>query len=373
MISIKKYLDWEPAGLPLSQPNQGELFRAALNSYRSALLDMGKSGYRACPAFGSNLQQTLSGLEGRLANQVTVSLLQETGKEVTVQLSQWGECTAEHLKGKAQEVKDLLIMLARTAESLGERDQRYASQLNQFTTHLRAVADLDDLTQVRASLMQTANELKSYVDQMERDSRQAIAQLEARVSTYETKLKASEELALRDPLTGLPNRLHLERRIAWRIENQQPFCVVFLDLNQFKRVNDRYGHVAGDVLLKQFAGELKTNLRPGDLVGRWSGDEFVVLLDCDLAGAAVTTDRVRRWVFGDYTIEMNGDSEKLRMRVDAAIGIAEWAVGETVEQVINRADHAMYENKKQAKPQVSGRRADSNPQPQPALAGGLSP
>ena len=372
MISIKKYLEWDPAGLAPSKPNQDELLRAALNSYRSALSDMGKSGYRACPAFGSNLRQNLSDLEGRLANHITASLLQETGKEVTAQLSQWGERTAEHLKGKAQEVKDLLIMLARTAESLGERDQRYAGQLNQFTTHLRAVADLEDLTQVRASLMQTANELKSYVDQMERDSQQAIAQLQARVSSYETKLKASEDLALRDPLTGLPNRLDLERRMAWRMENQQPFCVAFLDLNEFKRVNDCHGHIAGDVLLKHFADELKANLRPGDLVGRWSGDEFVVLLDCDLAGTAVMTDRVRQWVFGDYTIVTDGDTEKIRMRVDAAIGIAEWIAGETVEQVIQRADRAMYEDKRHPKPPVSRRCADAKPQPQPALASACS-
>ena len=344
MISLKKYLDLRAEAPRAGAPVESGLLEAAMQSYRTALLDMGKSGYRACPTYGASLQQSLGGVEQRLGGKCTAQVLQEACGEVSEQLGLWGERTAEHLKGKAQEVKDLLIVLARTAESLGERDQRYSSQLQKFTTRLRTVADLEDLTQVRSSLIQTANELKSCVDQMQQDGQQTIAQLESRVSTYETKLKETEDLALKDALTGLPNRLQLERRMEWRIENHEPFCVAFLDLNQFKAVNDKYGHPTGDDLLRQFAGELRSNLRPSELVGRWGGDEFVALLDCDLATATVIMDRVRKWVFGDYTTCCEG-SEKTRLWVTAAVGIAQWIAGETMQQLMDRADRAMYADK----------------------------
>ncbi|HVO78589.1 MAG TPA: GGDEF domain-containing protein [Candidatus Bathyarchaeia archaeon] len=350
MISIKKYLERNDEATRPSDPKAGHVVDAAVKAYSSALLDMGKSGYQACPAFGSSLQQSLEELERKLGGEITALLLQQTSAEVSEQLSQWGERTAEHLKEKAQEVKDLLIVLARTAESLGKRDQRYTAQLQQFTTHLRAVANLEDLTQVRSSLMQTAGQLKTCVDQMEQDSKQAIAQLQTRVSNYENKLKETEELALRDMLTGLPNRLHLERYMEWRRENRKTFCVAFLDVNHFKQVNDRYGHPAGDNLLKQFAEELRTNLRPGDLVGRWGGDEFVVLLDCDLASARVVMERVRKWVFGDYTLGEERNAERIRVWVSASVGMAEWAPGESVKHLIERADQAMYEDKSRPKP-----------------------
>jgi diguanylate cyclase (GGDEF)-like protein len=345
VISLKKYLDMRSETSQAAVPVGSDLLDAALLSYRSSLQDMGNSGYQACPTLGASLQQSLLGLTTRLAGTISTKVLEETRSRVSEQLSQWGERTAEHLKGKAQEIKDLLMVLARTAESLGERDQRYAAQLHQFTTHLRSVADLEDLTQVRSSLMQAAGELKTCVDQMEQDSQQALAQLESKVSAYENRLKETEELALRDPLTGLPNRLQLERRLEWKIENGQTFSVAFLDLNQFKVVNDRYGHPAGDLLLKQFSDELKSNVRPGDVVGRWGGDEFVILLDCDFATATLLLDRVRKWVFGNYTIAPECDAEKTRIRVSAAVGIAQWKAGERMQQLIERADRAMYKDK----------------------------
>ncbi len=81
---------------------------------------------------------------------------------------------------------------------------------------------------------------------MQQDSQQALAHLESKVSSNESRLKETEELALRDQLTGLPNRMHLERRLEWKVQNKQPFSVAFLDLNQFKAVNDKYGHPAGE-------------------------------------------------------------------------------------------------------------------------------
>ena len=351
MISLKKYLDMAVDGPHSVQPESNELLSTALESYRSALRAMGSSGFRACPAVGSELQQNLASLQNGLSGDVTSALVKETEKKVEEQLQQWGGRTSEHFKAKANEVKELLMVLARTAESVGERDQRYANHFSQFTTRLQTIADLEDLTQVRASLVKGAGELKTYVDQMALDSHQSVAQLRAEVSTYETKLKAVEELALRDTLTGLANRRNVEERLEWRIEHQQGFCVIVLDLNRFKQVNDTYGHLAGDSLLKQFSHELRSNLRSSDIAGRWGGDEFIVVLDCDLKAAKSQIERMQKWVLGEYTIPLGPDKGELKVSVDASIGVAQWQPGETIQQVIERADAAMYKDKRLARAQ----------------------
>jgi diguanylate cyclase (GGDEF)-like protein len=347
VISLKKYLDMDGEGPKEPAPDPSELLPVLLMAYRAALLDMGKSSVQACSPVGTEMQQSLVGLETTLAGDLTSALIAQIQSNVEKELSRWGGRTADYFKAKANEVKELLIVIAKTAESVGERDQRYASRFTELTTELRTIANLEDIGQVRTSLVQRATELKKYVDQMSQESKKSVAQLQAEVSTYETKLKAVEELALRDTLTGLANRRNVEERIEWRIQHQQEFTLVILDLNQFKQVNDTYGHNAGDSLLKQFAQELRGCIRSTDVVGRWSGDEFVILLDCDLRAAKSQLERVQKWVFGEYPIQ-SGKGE-VKINVTAAIGLTQWQTGETLQHLIESADSAMYNDKKLTK------------------------
>ena len=320
-----------------------------MESYRSVLLAIGESAVQACPAPGQELEAGLAGLEASLAKDVVPKFVKQTQVRVEEQLHRWGSLTAQHLKSKADEVKDLLIMMAHTAESVGERDERYASQLTALTTDLKAIASLDDLTQVRASLVRKAAELKSCVDHMAQDGRQSLAQLRTKVSTYETKLKAVEQLAAKDSLTGLANRRGVEKRLDWLVAKGEPFCVVVLDLNSFKRVNDEHGHAEGDDLLRKFAEELGRNVRTEDAVGRWGGDEFIIVLSRDLAAAQSQVRRIQDWVFGDYEIRADRAKGSDNMKVSASIGLAQWLPGKTVRQVLEEADASMYMDKKKSR------------------------
>ena len=346
MISLKRYLDMEVPTPSTTEPATDDLLPTIVECYRSALLAMGRSGVQACPGVNSELQQKLAELGKQISKDTTPEGVRRTETRVEEQLQQWGGQSAEYFKAKTNEIKELLLVLARTAQSLGERDQRYASQFTQFTSRLQTIANLEDLTQVRASLVQGAAELKTYVDRMAQDNRESVAQLRAEVSTYETKLKAVEELALRDSLTGLANRRNAEERIEWRMAHQQAFCVMMLDLNRFKQINDAHGHSAGDSLLKQFSQELRSNLRSSDVAARWGGDEFIVVLDSDLNGAKCQVERMRKWVFGDYSVQRAGGGGEVKVPLDASIGVAQWEKGETLEKLVERADTSMYEEKR---------------------------
>jgi diguanylate cyclase (GGDEF)-like protein len=347
LISLKKYLDQDTACAPSSEAPAEPAGSPAMDCYRAALLAMGKSAAQCCPEPGKSLEHSLEGLEHRLAADPTDPTVRWVHKQVEVQLQEWGARTAEHFKARADEVKELLVALARTAESVDDRTQGQTSQFRQVTVRLESLADLNDIAAIRFSLVQRVNELRDSVDRMTRDNEQMVAQLKAEVTKYETRLREVENLVMKDELTGVANRRSVEERIRWHIAKAQPFCVVMLDLNGFKQINDRHGHLAGDALLRQFAGELQTITRAGDLVGRWGGDEFVVLLSCDTAGARLHTGRIREWVFGKYTLDKSGRPKPLEVAVEAAIGLAEWHPGDTPEHVIAAADAAMYQNKNQ--------------------------
>jgi diguanylate cyclase (GGDEF)-like protein len=346
MITLKKYLDLDPSKHVHPEPS-GDLPASVLECYRSALTAMGDCGAQACPVLGPELQQDLRGLSERLSSKVTSEVVRETEAGVEAGLQQWGSRAAEYFQTKAGEVKEILMLLAQAAESAAERDQRHGQQFGEFTTRLQSMAKLEDLPEIRASLMRSARDLRGCVEKMERDSQEAVSQLRAQVTTYQKRLEEAEQRASRDALTGLENRLSVESKIEHRILAGQPFSVVILDLNGFKQVNDSYGHLAGDELLKQFAKELRSASRSTDLVGRWGGDEFIVVLECGYAEAQSHIGRMEKWVLGEYTIEASPGAPKVTL--GASIGLAEWQPGENLKEVLGHADSAMYLQKTEAR------------------------
>ncbi|MGA2536889.1 MAG: GGDEF domain-containing protein [Terracidiphilus sp.] len=347
MISIKKYLDISNPTVLEAEPSSNELSSATMECYRAALSVFGKTAVQISPSLAAELESSLLSLQSRLKENLSPDSLALTAKQVEAQLQEWGSRTSGHLKVQTDSVKELLIALARTAESVGSRDQGYAAQFKHVTDHLEKIGDLNDLTQIKASLVQSVKELKTSVEQMTRENHQLVSHLQSEVSIYETRLKSAEQLAFKDELTGLANRRGIEERIQWCIVNRQEFCILMLDLNRFKQVNDKHGHVAGDDLLKQFAVELQSSARPGDVVGRWGGDEFIVILMCKAQTAAASVQKIRNWVFGKYTVPGPGGTP-LSFQVDAAIGMAEWSQEKNLQQLLDEADAGMYLDKKQS-------------------------
>ena len=344
MISIRKFLDAKGAAPVAEELPPGELPSASLECYRAVLLAMGRSAAQVCAGFGGDLETSLRGIEQRLAYEQSAEYLRKSEQLVEVHLQEWGTRSAEHFKAQASVVKEMFVALARTAESVGSRDQGFSSHYRELVGRLERVADLEDLSQIRSSIMKSAAELKSTVDQLTRNHNQLVEHLQAEITTYETKLRSAEPLAFKDELTGMANRRILEDRIRLNIENGHEFCIVMLDVNQLKQVNAKHGRAAGDDLLRQFAKELRLNTRASDLVGRWGGGEFIIVLAGDSQSTRSYVGRLQDWVFGKYTVAEPGH-RALELRVDASVGTAEWHAGKTVEQLIAEADAAMYMEK----------------------------
>jgi diguanylate cyclase (GGDEF)-like protein len=215
--------------------------------------------------------------------------------------------------------------------------------MHAVTDRLQAIASLEDLTEIRASIEKSAAELKSSIQRMSEEGKAAVEELRKQVSDYEVKLEAAEELASQDSLTKLRSRLCVESQVERHMAAPSPFCIAVVDIDGFKKVNDQFGHVVGDEVLKQFAGELRSACRSTDMIGRWGGDEFLILLDCGLAEASAQTERVRKWVCGSYSI--SSPSGQKKPDLNASIGLAERAPGEKMKELLSRADSAMYAQK----------------------------
>jgi len=334
VISLKKHIE----------ANAEEMAKTAVSAYEAALDSIAKAGAQAMPHLGAGLEQRLSPLREKLSAGITSAELAHTQQGVDRELAKWGESAAQYSKDKANEIKEIMVAVAAAAAAVGARDQRYSDQFSGLTTRLHSIAKLDDLSSVRRSVLASATELKTAVKKMAEEGEQSISQLRAEVANYRAKLEQSEKRGAVDPLTGLASRREVDAQIEERISWRRAFCLAILDLNGFKRINDVHGHVAGDDLLKQFASELRARVRTTDVIGRWGGDEFVVVVDAGLEEAQMRLGRLRQWIFGDYNI--NSGKGVVQVTLKASIGIAEWDGKESAVELLARADTNMYAEKK---------------------------
>ena len=352
MISLKRYLDSaRTRGAELEGICSPDACLALLTAYRSALSEIGECGANTCPDLASELKRGLTGIDEELGDHPDFSAINMTREALRELLLGWGSKTALYYQQKAAEVKDLLLVMARTAESLGRKDDHYSQQFDSVTAKLETIAKLEDISKIRISVEESAQQLRSSVARMTAENKAVIDHLRAEVSTYQAKLEKAEYTASCDTLTGLGSRLWAEARIQQRLEFGNPFCILMIDVHGFRRVNHEYGNMVGDLILKEFARELRSSCRFSDLVARWAGDEFLVVLDCAAAEARTQIARLQSWIRGPY--EVPGRSGHVSVQLSTAIGLAEFREGDSLQQILERADAALCADQQQARNQMT--------------------
>ncbi len=167
------------------------------------------------------------------------------------------------------------------------------------------------------------------------------------------QMQRLEKLALTDPLCGVPNRRYAETFIASKIEELRhldiPFGAIFLDIDDFKHINDTYGHDQGDVVIKTVANTIKGSLRKADMIARWGGEEFVAILvsvDADeLKGVA---EKIRMLV-AKSAIPLMNNGRREKVYVTLSSGAAMAGINQDVNSLIEKVDGLMYLSKHNGK------------------------
>lgn len=194
------------------------------------------------------------------------------------------------------------------------------------------------------------------VEEMTPKVRSAIMQLMEEVDAMRRELAAAqrhiselEQLADQDPLTGMFNRRafvrEMGRMMSFAERYEVPTSVAYLDVNDLKSVNDRYGHMVGDNVIKHVAKVISENIRGSDVAGRMGGDEFAVLLPNATQDAA--QHKAAELSRAIYQTPFEIDGQELQIKV--AFGAAEFKAGEDASLALASADRAMYENKMRTK------------------------
>jgi diguanylate cyclase len=225
-----------------------------------------------------------------------------------------------------------------------ETSERHASSLHSANDRLGAVTSDAELRAVLRELI-FANETYRR-DSASLEHRLKEAQEQA--SNLRERARQAEKLASVDPLTGIANRRkfdeELEKQVSLSHSEETPLCLMMADIDYFKTVNDKFGHRAGDAVLRQFAELVGTMVRSTDTVARFGGEEFAIVLPrAPLGNAYEIAERIRKAV-QSHTWQ-GSDKTPFALTLTASIGIADIRDGETAIDLINRADKKLYEAK----------------------------
>ncbi len=226
----------------------------------------------------------------------------------------------------------------------------YSSRIEGYAQKIRQTSDVSDIISLledalrETHALHTANEVEQV--------RQQVVHAENRIAHLKAELELVNKLVREDQLTTALNRRGLDdalmRESARAGRNGRPLCIALIDLDNFKKVNDSFGHPAGDAVLVHLVAIVKETIRSNDLIGRYGGEEFMLILpDARIEEATAVMSRLQRGlaakplVWGDRQLE-----------VTFSAGIALLRPGDTEITLINHADQALYEAKRVGKNRV---------------------
>ncbi|MFC3627218.1 diguanylate cyclase [Vogesella amnigena] len=225
---------------------------------------------------------------------------------------------------------------------------QFQQQLQAHSERIRSASDGEALNSILQELLQDTASMQNNLQSSQQDlqsAQQEVESAQSRIRELEQALEAASAKIKEDQLTGAYNRRGLEehftREISRAERSGQPLSVALLDVDNFKQVNDSFGHLTGDNVLKYLVDMIRHCVRASDIVGRFGGEEFIVLLPDTAAAEAVDLmQRLQRELTKNFFL---ANSEKLVVTFSA--GVAEWHRGEQDVNVIERADRAMYQAK----------------------------
>ncbi len=320
------------------------------------------------------LAELMARLSSDTAGEAWIPVLDDLGRLVTTALGE--------IQGEMRATEDFLSELTLRLQELDRHmagavsDHASASQSGEaFNAAVRgemgeiqhSLSVATDLESLKTDIARRLDAIQNHVDThlkaeearrksalaKEQALRQRLQQLESETASLRAKMREAKSKALEDPVTGLPNRLAYEERLAAEVARWKrtgnPLVILVWDIDDFKQINDRFGHKAGDKALRVIGRILSERPRALDFVGRYGGEEFVMLLvDSTLEDAERLANEIRE------SIANSGfhSSAKEKIPITISCGISEFRPGDTPEEVFRRADEAMYRAKREGKNRV---------------------
>jgi diguanylate cyclase len=300
------------------------------------------------------LQGQIAQLRETLSSQLDLQVIEQAEQHLTKIMHK--QCIIKYsLNETKTTLKRMVTCLVDNIETLSDSTGEYHDKIEQYSAKMNQTEDITELNQLLVEIMAETKKVQTRIQDSRNDFLEARVEVDAahgKIQQLEYELVQMGEKVLEDHLTGILNRRGLDSAFARessRAERlQKPLSLAILDIDNFKLLNDTHGHKVGDDVLVYLVKAIQETMRPDDIVTRFGGEEFVILLpDTSSEQAELVVTRVRRNLTKRLFLH-----ENKRLLITFSAGVAQWRSGELQENVVVRADDALYRAKKNGKNQV---------------------
>lgn len=258
-----------------------------------------------------------------------------------------------HIREKEAELMNIIEMLRNGMTAMFGDTRNFNAKIYDQNVRMEAITQLDDIRKIKESLKTEVRQMKQIIQEKQASDSKRIESLSKEVSVLRSSLEQVKDASMMDAMTGAFNRMTFDARMQWVIQRSEivwnPTSLMMCDLDNFKQINDTYGHIVGDRVLKCFVQECKTMFRSDDFVARYGGEEFAILLPgINLRKALKRALSFCKLLAGkQFLIDPLRPDERISFTV--SIGVSELRKKDSCDAFIDRADKALYKAKRTGK------------------------
>jgi diguanylate cyclase len=230
--------------------------------------------------------------------------------------------------------------------ALDTENQVYNQKILKQSDKIEEITRLDDIKRLKQALIQEIEQIRETVKEKQSNDSTKLEFLAQKVNNLSVELERARTESITDGMTGIYNRKAFDRHIRSLIGkntvSKAPFSLLMLDIDDFKKVNDAYGHHTGDRVILAIIGKCRQSIRGEDFLARYGGEEFVIILpDAALKNAVKRAEHICNSIASTrYYLDDGADSPTLSVTV--SIGVSSFQKADTVATVTQRADKALY-------------------------------
>jgi diguanylate cyclase len=332
----------------------GEILRLLIQKMAGQSAAFTPLNYAVWYEFSTGINPALSEAMGRLLEN-DEKLDDETIEKLYIKYV--SECNIDVQRVLREDIQQLLGKLSGFTEETDKQAHQFGSNLQEYGNTLKQNLDASSLSALVNSM---AGDTDKMLDSMQHLQSELSASKQ-QVDKLHEELKSARGEALTDPLTGILNRRGFETRSKQIFDNQKSLanglCLLMLDIDHFKNINDTYGHLFGDKVIRTIAATLKSKVRGQDSVARLGGEEFSVLLeDTDIPGALTVAENIRQTIERGKIRRL--DTQEQIGGITISIGVAAYTQGVNVVELLDQADKALYVSKKTGRNKISVHRQE---------------